>query len=328
MNPRLRAVLASAAALAAFHFACSASESGEGNAESDYTRQGGVLGQAPKLTLGRAASSTIKNAQIDAWSIDLKVGDKITVVETIRAGTLTPDFGLFQGGFTYVASASHEALPRKLTKHYVIPSTGRYYFGVAPYQGRGTGDYSIKVTCTGGPCNGEPAIVELDQWQKNVCTKKARECAIVKARPTNPSSSVTLTQAKAAWKTCLEGASLPTGESCKTACDEGEAKATCEAITKLVPFYAKKPTGCTAVLNDCMDQCEDAGDHSEVSEDQCLVNGFNNTCDGYAKQLTACGGPHAADSKAACHRLCEANFGAWNDDLDTICTETCGEYEE
>jgi hypothetical protein len=328
MGPRTRAILLGSAALAALAFACSSSETNEGSAEADYTREGGLVGQAPKLTLGRAATGSIKNGQIDAWGLDLKGGDKITVVETIRRGTLTPDFGFFRSGIIYVPSASHEALPRKLTKHYVIPATGRYYLGIAPYQGRGNGDYSIKVTCTGGPCNGEPMIVELDPWQKNLCTKKARECALTRARPANANANVTLTQAKAAWKSCLEEATLPGGESCKPACDEGEAKTTCETITKLVPFYAKKPTACTAALKDCMVSCEQAGDNSEASEDQCLINGFNNTCDGYAKQLTACGGPNAPESKAACHSLCEANFGVWNDDLDTICTEECGEYEE
>ena len=87
------------ALLGALLFACSGSENAPtDNAESDYTRQGGVVGQAPKIALGKSESGSIKNAQIDAWAIDLRVGDKITVVETIRKGTLTPDFGLFSGG--------------------------------------------------------------------------------------------------------------------------------------------------------------------------------------------------------------------------------------
>lgn len=304
--------------------ACNVSQerSAPGTSEADYTRQGGVIGQAPKLEFNQAKSGTIKTGHIDVFALELREGDKITIVETISRGTLTPDFGLFAGGYTHVPSASHEALPKKLTKNYVANAGGKHYIGVAGYEGRGAGDYKIKVTCTGGPCAGQPFVRPLEEGQKNECMQKARECTLVKARPASGSGNVSIATVRSTWATCLNDTMLAGGESCKPACD-GEAESTCKDIQGSLKFFVSKPQACTEVLNDCMSQCIDSGDGSDVSEGTCMVHGFNGTCPGYARAQVACGGAEAPDSNEQCHSLCRATSGAWMDDLDTICEESC-----
>jgi len=305
--------------------ACAGQENSapNGTSEADYTRQGGVLGQAPKLEFNVQQGGTIKQGHIDVFAIELREGDKITVVETISRGTLTPDFGLFAGGHSHVASQSHEALPKKLTKNYVATTGGKHFLGIAAYEGRGTGDYKVKVTCTGGPCAGQAFVRPLEESQKNECIQKARECALVKARPASGSGNASIASVRAAWASCLADTMLAGGESCKPACDEGDAQTTCKGIIQAVKYFASKPATCTAALNDCMSQCVDAGDHSDISEQICMLDGFNGTCDGYARANAACGGSEQPGSNEECHSLCRATSGAWMDDLDVICEESC-----
>jgi hypothetical protein len=136
---------------------------------------------------------------------------------------------------------------------------------------------------------------------------------------------------------CLAQAEID-GRSCAGACgEEGPegAPELCAYIAgDVLPFYAAQPRGCRSVLASCMSACADAGgdgpfeDLSDSSEAVCLHHGFNGDCDaGYARQLAVCGGTVAGGSVRACHLLCEATFGAWRDDLDTICTEECGAEE-
>jgi len=66
---------------------------------------------------------------------------------------------------------------------------------------------------------------------------------------------------------------------------------------------------------------------STSPEAQCLRDGFNGTCDGYARGHEKCGGSYADDTLEECHQLCESTSGAWMDDLDLICVEGCAEFE-
>ena len=310
-----------AAAAASIIVACAVQDASTGTAEADYTRSGGVLGQAPTMKYGETKKGTINNAQIDVWGIEVHEGDKFTVVETITRGTLTPDYGVFAGGYSYLASASHDAQAKKLTKNYVATTGGKHFIGIAAYQGRGTGNYSIKVTCTGGPCAGEPFVAPLEPEHVNQCIRKTRECALTKARPAS-GGSVTIAKARSAWTECAGQVMADDGKACTTAC-EGDNEFTCKAAIEAVKYFAGKPAACEAVFKDCMEQCADYGDDSSESESVCLDIGFNGTCPGYAKQRTECGGSVQADSNEDCHNLCHTTNGAWVDDLDVMCEEAC-----
>jgi hypothetical protein len=294
------------------------------------TEAGGVLGYAPKIAFGKTVKGTIRDGQIDVWAIDLKGGDKLKLVEKVVKGDLAPDAALFLGASQKIKSASHQAAPKTLTKTYAVKSTGRYYVVVSAYKGKGAGDYSLKVTCTGGPCNGEPVVVELDDVQANDCLGRARPCALAAA---TADGSVTVTEARAMLKSCLGKTTLEDeGLSCKTACDRPEHNEVCEGFVKLLPFYASKPAACLAELNDCVEACQegdgptDAATLFDMPEYVCLQGGFNGNCDSYARGHEDCGGnEYADDTSAECHAFCESTFGAWNDDLDTICVENCPE---
>jgi hypothetical protein len=308
--------------------ACAAQDSATGTSEADYTRSGGVLGQAPALKFGETKKGTINNSQIDVWAIEVSEGDKFTVVESITRGTLTPDFGVFAGGYSHLASASHDAQPKKLTKSYVATSGGKHFIGIAAYQNRGTGNYNIKVTCTGGPCAGEPFVAPLEPEHVNQCIRKTRECALAKARPA-AGGFVSIAKARAAWSECAGQVMADDGKACTTACD-GDSEFTCKAGVEAVKYFAGKPVACETVFKGCMEECTDSGgnggwggDSSTESESVCLDIGFNGTCPGYAKQRTECGGSVVLDSNEDCHALCHTTSGAWIDDLDVICEESC-----
>jgi hypothetical protein len=315
----LIAVLASST-VGAVVAACAAQDE-TATSEAAYTRNGGVLGQAPTIKFAETKKGTINNGQIDVWGIDLREGDQITIVENISRGTLTPDFGLFAGGYSYIASTSHDAQPKKLTKNYVANTGGKHYIGIAAYQGQGSGNYNIKITCTGGPCAGQPFVAPLDVGQKNSCIQKTRECALTKARPSG-GGSVTLAAARTAWSTCLAELMTDDGKACTSAC-EGESASTCTHATNAVQYFAGKSLACEGVFKSCMEECIDYGDNSDDSEMVCLEVGFNGTCDGYAKLRTECGGSVQPDSNEDCHELCHTTNGAWNDDLDDMCQRQC-----
>jgi hypothetical protein len=60
----------------------------------------GVLGQAPTIQLGETKRGTITEGQIDVWAIELRQGDRITITKKVTRGSLKPDFGLFEGGYS------------------------------------------------------------------------------------------------------------------------------------------------------------------------------------------------------------------------------------
>jgi hypothetical protein len=69
-----------------------------------------------------------------------------------------------------------------------------------------------------------------------------------------------------------------------------------------------------------------ADDFWTTPEAICWAMGFNGTCDGYARGHATCGGDeYTTDSPGECHAFCRATSGAWMDDLDTICTDECGD---
>lgn len=321
MNFRTSILALGSTSLVAALIAACAGEEVTASSEAAYSRGDGVFGQAPMLKAGETKKGTINNQQIDVWGVDLKQGDQITIVESITQGTLTPDFGLFAGGHTYLESASHDAKPKKLTKNYVAQQGGKHYIGVAAYQGKGAGNYSIKFTCTGGPCAGQPFVASLEAEEANLCIQKTRECAVGKARPAG-GGAVGIAAARAAWTACAAEVMTTNGKACATACD-GDNASLCTHATKAVQFFAAKPAACTAVFESCMSECTEMGQGAEDSERVCLDEGFNSTCVAYAKANTECGGANKTDSNEDCHALCESTDGAWNDDLDMMCEERC-----
>ena len=170
----------------------------------------------------------------------------------------------------------------------------------------------------------------LDPEDAGVCIKVARECAFDKLPSFN--GAVGAVRARSTFGECLEKTSLQSGASCKTACDSPEGRSICDGVIDILPFYADQTAACHAEFESCMSDCYDAdGDAGGLEngpEEVCLFNGFNNTCDGYARGHVVCGGSYADDSAEQCHALCESTFGAWNDDLDDICTMDCGDLPE
>ncbi len=313
---------------AATFVACEAEDPSTGSESSDATEARGLLALAPKLALGDTVEGQFEGGQLDAYRIDLLKGDRITIAETISDGDAAPDALLFAGGSTSVKSAGLDATGNKLTKDYVVAESGPHYVAIRAFKSTKAGRYALTVTCTGGPCAGEPIEEEIDADQAGECIKLARECAFTGLPAAG--TSVGPVRARSLFQGCLEEASVG-GVTCKKACDTDDARGICDEVIGMLPFYADQSAACLTELADCMDGCYDAGDGAsgleEGPEAQCLRDGFNGTCDGYARGHEKCGGTYADDTLEECHALCESTSGAWMDDLDLICVEGCSEFE-
>ncbi len=317
------AVLALVAPLLAIA-ACDATETGD---EEYLTQKTGVASLAPEIGFGETVSGLIDKKQLDLYGMDLREGDKITIEASVTDGDAKPDVTLFLGGNSKVSSKSFDANAQKLSKQYVIDAEGTYVFAVRAFKGEKSGRYTLKITCTGGPCKGEPFVKPLEADEAGACIAIARECAFDKL----PSFKGVLgpVKARAAFEDCIAKGSLTGGTSCARACDGDVAQSICDSEIGLLPFFADQSKACLDEFEDCMDSCYDAGGNEQGLEDGpeqvCLSTGFNNTCDSYARGHKLCGGGYESGSAEQCHALCESTFGAWNDDLDDICTMECGD---
>jgi hypothetical protein len=308
--------------------ACEGEDTQAESQSADATEARGLLALAPRLALGDTVEGQFEGGQLDAYRIDVLRGDKLTVTETVTDGDAAPDALLFASGSTAVKSAGLDADGSRLEKRYVIDDSGPHYLAVRAFKSTKAGRYSLTVTCTGGPCAGEPIEEEIDEDQAGECIKLARECAF--AGLPDAGTSVGPVRARSLFGDCLDEVSVG-GVTCKKACDTEEARGICDEVIGMLPFYADQSAECLTELADCMDSCYDAGDGAsgleEGPEAQCLRDGFNGTCDGYARGHEKCGGTYADDTLEECHQLCESTSGAWMDDLDLICVEGCSEFE-
>jgi hypothetical protein len=289
----------------------------------------GLLDGAQVLTFDQVGSGFVDEQQMDIYAIDLKGGDQITATMTVTSGVLSPHFTLFFGGSSHVGSKTFERKTKKIVKTYALEDTGRYFVSVRAFQNQGEGKYTFSIACNGGPCNGEPVIRTLTIDEQAECITAARRCGFADLPRWN--GFVGDARARTIFQGCLNAAQTEVdGVSCETACDEvDDAKPLCESIIKSLPFYADATPACLAELDDCMATCHDLGGNGdadelwESNESICWETGFNGTCDGYARGHKDCGGTYADDTNEQCHALCESTDGAWVDDLDTICSDSC-----
>lgn len=288
-----------------------------------------LLDGAQVLAFDQVGTGFVDENQMDVYAIDLKGGDKITAIMKVTSGNLSPHFTLFFGGLSHVSSKTFDRATKKITKTYELTSTGRYFISVRAFQHQGEGNYEFSITCNGGPCAGEPVIRTLTVDEQAECITKARRCSFADLPRWN--GFVGAARARSIFQGCLNAAqTTEDAVTCETACDEvDDAKPLCESIIGSLPFYADASSACLAELDDCMAICHGAdngGSADELwttAESICWETGFNGTCDTYARGHEDCGGTYADDTNAQCHALCEATDGAWIDDLDTICSDSC-----
>jgi hypothetical protein len=255
------------------------------------------------MKLGETVTGTITARQLDVWAIELKAGDKITVVDQTTKGDLQPDVQLFRDAGK-IASAD-------------------------------SGDYKLTVTCTGGPCAGEaqkPLEVKLDDGQKLDCITKARQCTFEDMKPLN--GDVGTARARELLDACLAKVTLSNGKgnlplSCKSACS-GNGKAACDSLVAKLPWFADRSQACLDEWDVCMSDCYQGGDDwsgddiSEHPEMVCVHEPvFNGNCWYYVQTIAPCGGKLKMGTEERCREYCENTTGAWMDDLDTICIESC-----
>jgi hypothetical protein len=249
----------------------------------------------------------------------------VTITKKRVSGDHKPDAVMFRG-YEHVRSTSHSTTPTALTKKYRIAEAGVHYVAVGTYGNRGSGEYELTIKCTGGPCAGEPAPPRpLEEAEAAQCIAKARQCAVAKA--VGMARNMTVAQAGAEFERCLQDARVGQQVQCGTACARPDAAQLCTNIKRMVKTYAGKGAACKQELESCMGSCREIGDGQDVLENgaeaMCLFDGFNGTCDGFAKQTRACGGRLVPDSHEHCMESCKATQGVWMDDLDLICVESC-----
>jgi hypothetical protein len=307
----------------------------------------GFSDMAPELTMGQPAEGDVGGTNTEIFRIELRRGDRIEVVMEVLQGDLNPHLSLFLGTSTYVDSETWSRQGNVLRKVYAIEEAGMYLLAARAYRGEGSGRYRLTVSCVGGTCAGElpEPEGELDLDQAAECIQQARRCAFAEL-PTY-GGRVAETRANEIFTACLGRAALEDGTSCQTACSaqggdanrgDDDAAGLCTSITQSLAFYADQTAACLAVLDGCFAGCYDAaGDESggaesvyETVEARCWQDGYNGSCDSYARSHEACGGTIRAGSAAEYTASCHATTGAHVDDLDTLCSSDidCESYCE
>ncbi len=294
----------------------------------------GVLDAVPAIAFGESVTGTITGDNLDLYRIELGRTDALRVTARVTDGDLNPQVSLYRGTSTYIDSEAWSLDGGALTKDYVVDTAGTYLLVVRAYRGQGEGSYEMSVACTGGLCAGvtpPPVEREMDFSDVDACLEAARVCAFEALPAYN--GRVGDVRARTIFQDCLGSVA---GGTCGAACDwtnpddgDDQARPICDDLITSLPFWADQTAGCVAVLESCMDLCHDAdygyGDSLAASAiSMCWSQGFNGTCDGYARDHEACGGDLLADSAGACTAECEASYGAYVDDLDGICDSDYG----
>lgn len=310
-------------------------------ADEAFTEGGkadGLLDAAPTIAFGETASGTIDGDNLDLYRIELGRTDVLRVTVDVTDGDLNPHLGLYRGTSTYIGSDDWELTGQTLVKTYTAELAGTYFFMVRPYRNQGSGSYEITVECTGGLCAGvTPPPVEREMTVGDVdsCLDSALRCAFDALPRYN--GRVGDARAASIFQRCLDTVE---GGECGTSCDFvnpdddwDNARELCDDMVRSLPHYADQTTECHTVVMDCLDDCADGnyGDADELAYatmGMCWMNGFNGTCDGYARELDVCGGEVDSNSAAACYEQCESTIGVWYDDLDGICSDDtdCADY--
>jgi hypothetical protein len=302
---------------------------------------------AEKIALGETRTGKVEapGQQGDSrlYTIDLRMGDRVVIEMTTKRNSLKPDFIMYLNGHTRVHSESFELEGAELSygvkvlrKEYVATDVGRYVLVVRAYHGQGSGSYELSASCKGGPCNGEfPDPQALDGGQASECIWQARTCAF-RLLATEP-APISAQRAQEMFDGCLGQASLPEGYGCQSACahtgvgyNADAAAELCTSVVGSLSFYAGKTSNCLYELDSCLELCFELqyGDSDELAHSApyvCLLGGFNNTCDAYARDHEICGGTEYGDDWQGCCALASATDGAWTDDMDTICEDTCND---
>ncbi len=294
----------------------------------------GLIDLAQELTLEQVVSGKTGGEQLDIYRLDLRAGDTFKALLKVESGDLNPHILLFRGTNIHIHSQNWDLTGQLLVKDYKVEFGGRHLVVVKAFHGQGEGRYTLSTTCTAGPCNGD--IIEdpiddegLDINQKSDCISMARKCSLERVSRYN--GKVGDVRAQDLWDECLGEAVLDNGATeCATACIGEDEESLCNDIRDSLKFYADVTDECRTLVTDCMESCYDAGGDGwadefwSTAESVCWQNGFNGTCDGYARGHETCGGTdYKEDDHAQCYAFCETTSGAWMDDLDVICDEEC-----
>ena len=303
----------------------------------------GILDDAPSLTFGSDASGEVGGDRLELYRIALQRTDRIEVEMEVDSGDLNPHLTMYYGTSTYLSSESWERDGNVLRKVYLAQSSGTHLIAARAYRGEGQGDYTVRVRCVGGPCNGEVPPPDPDEVlsaaEVGECIEVARRCAFERL----PRYEGRVGDARAAVliDECLQEAAVADVACAGVADwvnpdeDNDAARYLLDAIREDLPFYADQSATCLGVLEGCISECHSAsawgysGDNlQDTAEMMCWEGIWNGDCDSYARGHAACGGERLADSSADCTALCHSTTGAFIDDLDTACSSDsdCADY--
>ena len=299
----------------------------------------GLVDIAQPIVFDDEVSGFVNQQQLDLYRLDLLAGDQIKVEMTVTDGDLEPHTTLFYGSTSYISSENWEREGNQLLKWYFAEHAGAYLLAARAYQEQGHGHYTIKVTCEGGPCNGEHPEKELDRDEVDWCLTEAQVCAF-----SDMESGLDESGAQALLQVCLDGLSLDEGYTCSNTCStqfEGDylqPNELCQDIQTVIAYYSNQSEECVSTFESCLGACLGAEyyygesysyyDFWDTPMSICVSNGFNGNCNDYAQKHEDCGGEMQEDSIMDCFEWCWAIDGAWIDDLDTICQESCSDYCE
>ena len=187
-----------------------------------------------EISLNTTVTGETVGEAVVLYSIDLQGGDQFTVNVDRTSGDLRPAAYLYEDVTTFVRPTSFDVAASSVELNFAAATTGEHFIAVRAYRGQGGGEFSLTVTCTGGPCQTGSSLTGVARADQ--CITRASACFLRRIPSFN--GRVGAATAQTVLTECLE----EEGPDCGGACDAAtDLQNTCSAILDELPRLADEP---------------------------------------------------------------------------------------
>ncbi|MEM9860857.1 MAG: hypothetical protein AAF938_04525 [Myxococcota bacterium] len=285
------------------------------------------------ISLNTTVTGETVGEAVALYSIDLQSGDQFTVTVERTSGDLRPAAYLYEDVTTFVRPTNFDVSPTIVTLDFAASANGEHFIAVRAHRGQGGGEFSLTVSCTGGPCQTGSSLTGIARADQ--CLTRASACFLRRLPSFN--GRVGAATAQAVLTECLE----EEGPDCGGACDAAtDLQNTCNTILDELPRLADEPEACLSELGACLNGCSDAnfigyGEEEFLEAATCWIGhqGSSSSADGscldYINGIDVCGGnEYVAGTPEACNALCASTDGAWDEGPWDFCTDECDNLQD
>lgn len=318
----------------------------EDNADPEISVVDGKADFAETMTIsyGETLTGQVNGHAFSLFELSVEGADQFDVIVRQISGDFEPRSVVYTQDEMVLehVTGSFETLDDGNRKTFVADDNATSLFVLvrANYY-RGSGDFEMTVTCTGGPCAGGVEPVGGDFTMAGICITRARECAMARLESETVNSLVESVELLA---TCFDQDASCDRQICDLEARDGATpRELCNGIASSLTFYARESTECRRQHTSCMDDClqyEENSHFLEYGDDEfefwmtgeaiCWLNRYGTSCDEFAQGHTDCGGNDylsidGVETSETCESYWRATEGAWNEYDDDImdCSHVC-----